>query len=1147
MIDELFASLVVVPGRPQTAAVSARSTDVNNGAVGKRLQRSFRLPICSYEEPSGFTIHALSAVVLTLAQSLISAPSGCAVPCISQPGLPLTIAPSESAGGAHSNSSCSSSVLGCGKKTSSTATPSNERYLAGILQQSDLTTLGKDERQALTCYQSALRHTQFLLTGLFKKLTCKGEEDVRPLFEMFMDDVLKIWRVAPIEWPVAHTIIQVLANVLIQQLSPTTPNGPISNKSSNESSVQRGHALDALTALAIGFLSISNTEESSTQWPGFSMGVMSALMGLLSSPLPSLNSPYGRNLKDPTQIYTFLLQLRMEHSDGLLISSKRYHLALWLHECNQMGSTKLEPNGLEHLRRQIVAELNTTHHSVCGLLPWHANLRQKQQGPTTAPIIPSSTRRGLHYCIYTGYGLSPRSRAKAFKVATKAARLFAVQRAKGQSSTLSFNLLFGYICKSMNEQSVPLRTRALRCVTTILERQPQLVSSYKALDLGKIIQSRLLDASNSVREAAVDLVSRLCIVISVVDAPRVSEYQEWLASRVLDKGVSVRKRAIRFFRDYLLLTRGEAFSRCCLQPNEVNLPQKPLPQLVPMSEARVTDVCIKIVRRAHDEESIVKAVREMFYALWLAPIKASPDDHQLFLSALDERLSLMVNICLAMRANSSQFEVLVNFVQSMWEGERPAQDEACEQIADRICSLLYLNSSKVSPDALEQEKSLRMSRSLGHLVVLNMLALARPHSFALKHTPGLIFLLDRTLRPDTGIVSCVDATDSQHIYHLISVIDALLSHVALCAHLSDSATRAHLLKKLADPVVLDSLQEHLISQAQRQGRCVVDASMACLGTLVNADRPLLSDPIRIVICFAQFHSLLVDVSAQLKQYQCKEASLTSFLPARLRPSLLRALYAVGLMTKHISLDCIFQTARQLTMLPASSALERIKAVGAEEQKLKMVWKVAKVGSNWEALKEQVVTQLLSFAGQECDLDVCKKALSGLVMLATRYQEVMYGPRTVALFDRLLRLRQGTVDLHSQLLELLRQFLLETERSMNQWYKERTLKDESLKQLSDQHVAVGSNVAQKYLPMALEHCLMRAEMLVRLGCFQFIATILKQGLMHPERCLAPLICLQTDPDPALRLKATIQLAEVEKRHPGYAVVSLFSKKLHNNNT
>ncbi len=73
-------------------------------------------------------------------------------------------------------------------------------------------------------------------------------------------------------------------------------------------------------------------------------------------------------------------------------------------------------------------------------------------------------------------------------------------------------------------------------------------------------------------------------------------------------GVSVRKRVVKIFRDV-----------CLTQPSFIRIP----------------DICSRLLRRIHDEESIRKLVLETFQQLWFAPTRNQQDVRQRVQTIID--------------------------------------------------------------------------------------------------------------------------------------------------------------------------------------------------------------------------------------------------------------------------------------------------------------------------------------------------------------------------------------------------------------------------------------------------------------------------------------------------------------------------------
>lgn len=149
----------------------------------------------------------------------------------------------------------------------------------------------------------------------------------------------------------------------------------------------------------------------------------------------------------------------------------------------------------------------------------------------------------------------------------------------------SFQQFLNKILVVIVDTSIAIRTKAIKCLANIVEVDPSILQD-KILHMG--VGQKLLDASISVREAAVDLVGKY--VLSSSDL--IDQYYDMLAERILDTGVSVRKRVIRIMRDI-----------CIEYPDFDKIPE----------------ICVKMIRRVNDEEMIQKLVTDVFMRMWFMP------------------------------------------------------------------------------------------------------------------------------------------------------------------------------------------------------------------------------------------------------------------------------------------------------------------------------------------------------------------------------------------------------------------------------------------------------------------------------------------------------------------------------------------------
>ncbi|KAG2465755.1 NIPBL protein, partial [Polypterus senegalus] len=134
----------------------------------------------------------------------------------------------------------------------------------------------------------------------------------------------------------------------------------------------------------------------------------------------------------------------------------------------------------------------------------------------------------------------------------------------------SFDIYLTQILRVLGENAIAVRTKAMKCLSEVVAVDPSILAR---LDMQRGVHGRLMDNSTSVREAAVELLGRF-----VLSRPQLTEqYYDMLIERILDTGISVRKRVIKILRDI-----------CLEQP----------------TFSKVTEMCVKMIRRVNDEEGI---------------------------------------------------------------------------------------------------------------------------------------------------------------------------------------------------------------------------------------------------------------------------------------------------------------------------------------------------------------------------------------------------------------------------------------------------------------------------------------------------------------------------------------------------------------
>ncbi len=166
------------------------------------------------------------------------------------------------------------------------------------------------------------------------------------------------------------------------------------------------------------------------------------------------------------------------------------------------------------------------------------------------------------------------------------------------------------IIKVLWENSVLIRTKAMKCLTMIVEADSA-VLALKDMQVG--VRYSFFDHSTSVREAAVDLVGKY-----VLNQPSlIDNYYEMLSERILDTGVSVRKRVIKILKDI-----------CMEYPDYPKIPE----------------ICVKMIRRVNDEDGIRKLVMEVFQNMWFTPVRERESSNN---SLLHQKVMNITDVVLA--------------------------------------------------------------------------------------------------------------------------------------------------------------------------------------------------------------------------------------------------------------------------------------------------------------------------------------------------------------------------------------------------------------------------------------------------------------------------------------------------------------------
>ena len=410
----------------------------------------------------------------------------------------------------------------------------------------------------------------------------------------------------------------------------------------------------------------------------------------------------------------------------------------------------------------------------------------------------------------------------------------------------SFNQYLTDILKVLGEQSTHVRTKALKCVTMIVQEDPDVLMRA---DMQSAVQSAFLDQSTMAREAAIDLVGKFILHKQEL----ITQYYDIITARILDTGVSVRKRVIKILKDICLEFPGYE---------------------------RIPDICVRMIRRINDEEGIRKLVMEVFQNMWFIPVKSgqygpTEEDSELLVT----RARNITDVVIASRDTGLEwFEQLLQTVFKPKEDKDDATKKAvesnpqlvlaCQQIVDCLVeSVLRMeeSNSDMTSNDLDNSKSapsLRVSACLTTLFLFS------------KTRPQLLVGHVQTLQPYLSI-SCKTQSD----YRIVSDVARTLElTVPLIKHPSE--------------IFLAQLEEDAVKLILQHDKKVVSACLSCLGSVVNEvtkNFKLIQD------CFDNYFTKITVKYKKLHEANSKDPRL---MERGNMVTFRRALFTVGLLLRH---------------------------------------------------------------------------------------------------------------------------------------------------------------------------------------------------------------------------------------------------------
>ncbi|XP_012262390.2 nipped-B-like protein [Athalia rosae] len=686
-------------------------------------------------------------------------------------------------------------------------------------------------------YETATRTAGNFLTVFLNKCGSKGEEiDYRPLFENFVQDLLAT--VNKPEWPAAELLLSLLGNLLVSHFSNKGSDMSLRVASIDYLGVVaarlRRDAVNSQCKLSTIDQIIKDIKTEQQKDSEYDIGKDKELIGMTEDEERTI----------------FLQRVLLDYlavngtSGDALGYARHFYLAQWYRdtavEKSRVGQSKNTPTKKMHKKKS--RKKNKHHTSDEESESDHErdadeNDNNEQKNSESYRLIELKKKLILNKIRpFSQSGV--KSDILQTYIDYNSAELISQYLASKRPFSQSFDRYLKQILHVLTESSIAIRTKAMKCLTMIVEADSSVLAR---VDMQLGVKHSFLDLSTSVREAAVDLVGKF-----VLSRPElIDKYYDMLSARILDTGVSVRKRVIKILKDI------------CME-----CPSFP----------KIPEICVKMIRRVNDEEGIRKLVMEVFQNMWFTPVKDRP---MLDTVALLRKVMNITDVVTA--SKDMGLEWFEQLLVSLFKPKEDKDDStktlteppkalltACKQIVDCLIeNVLRLEETSLD-DAEKPEKKGASQRLVACLTTLYLFAKIRPQ-LLVNHAI--------TLQPYLSL-KCQTQGDYQIISSVAHTLELV---VPLMEHPSET--------------FLAQLEEDSVKLILQHDKSVVASCLSCLGSIVNnvtRNFKLIRD------CFKKYYGHLTEYKAFYEKNPANPILLKN------RPFFRRALFTVGLLLRHFN-------------------------------------------------------------------------------------------------------------------------------------------------------------------------------------------------------------------------------------------------------
>ena len=597
-----------------------------------------------------------------------------------------------------------------------------------------------------------------------------------------------------------------------------------------------------------------------------------------------------------------------------------------------------------------------------------------------------------------------------------------------------------------SEAGTNIRSKAMKCLCTVVEADPTVLARN---DIKSCVKVGLTDKSISVREAAIDLIGRYIVQKQQL----ILQYYDVLCERSIDTGVSVRKRVVKIFRDV-----------CLSQPNF----------------ARIPDICSRLLRRIHDEESIRKLVLETFQQLWFSPTRNQHDVRQ--------RVQTIIDVLVdAQKQNYTWLENLVKeFLHTNDKQSNDDKKKVREQRQDVLKAIQDIINELVESILKIESASDQVSsnKMVAIFIALYALGKAKPEH-VLPHVSAIVEYLN---------IKCTSYNDNIIVQYVAKILEFTVP-----------------LMKSASSSIIYSLEGSLTKLLLVSGQLVIHSSIACLSAVIRLSKntQLLKD------VFIRYHSIVIQCQQKILENPNEEFKGSA--------QLARSIYILGVLCKYFdvektefdeldfSVDDLFQLFIFFVQRPES--VVKLKAL------VGLGFFLQRYGSYLirDTIRQLYHSYLLdrrpSAAQLRCQVLINLEEYFRDCIRRMTEQDVDY-------------LQMTTNNNHAPTND-------DDDNNNNNINNNNDANGGTgvdLKDTTDVHSEMASSIAQCYLRVVLDTYLSEDET-IRQCVRKVVTCILEQGLVHPVQFIPYLIAMTTDRDTNIQQSAEQNLQDLDKTNPG----------------